>query len=92
LITIEDYDKSLDGFSPYIANLLKDKDILVLGYSLLDWNMRIILRLLKIADSYQRLWVISGHEDEHQEIWKLRALNIYSLNLGVFAEELQKTL
>src|SRR5262249_6715957 len=68
LITMDDYLKSLDGLPPYISSLLKDQDILVLGYGLLDWNLRIILRLVKInSRARSKVWVIVGHDDPRQK-------------------------
>jgi hypothetical protein len=94
LITMDDYLNSLDGLAPYVESLLEGKDILVLGYGLVDWNLRIILRLLKIIGPAlrNRVWVIVGREDQRQEIWQSRNLTIYPSNLGVFAQELQRCL
>jgi hypothetical protein len=70
LITEEDYVDFLgrDGgrsyLPPYVAGLIENKDFLFLGYSLADWNIRVIIRkLFKQAANLSRI----SQEVENQE-------------------------
>jgi hypothetical protein len=100
LITEEDYVDFLGraGGSyvpPYVNGLMKDKNFLLLGYSLADWNVRVILRkLLKQAtrDSVRFWAIVNGHSDIQQELWQAHKLNIYPMDLLTFADELAKHL
>jgi SIR2-like domain len=125
LVTEEDYVDFLGraGGSyvpPYLHSLMESKDILFLGYSLEDWNIRVILRklfkqskqALKQPKERQmqeidtnnpsnageekeevRFWaIVRGRSDVEQEVWQAQNLNIYSMNLCSFAEELGKYL
>jgi SIR2-like domain len=69
---------------------MRGKSFLFLGYSLEDWNIRVILRkLLKSSDDSVRCWaVVRGRSTQEQEIWQARGLNVYSENLVEFAERL----
>ena len=79
----------------YISALIEGKDFLFLGYSLADWNVRVILRKLlrKISPGSVRFWaIVRGRSDIEEEMWKSHALNIYSMDLDEFGAELQKYL
>jgi hypothetical protein len=100
LITEEDYVDFLGraGGSyvpPYLTGLLEGKDFLFLGYSLENWNVRVILRKLlrRTTGGRVRFWaIVSGQSDVKQELWQAHDLNIYPMNLLTFAEELAKYL
>jgi hypothetical protein len=107
LITEEDYVDFLGrdkGYyvPTYVEGLMRGKDFLFLGYSLADWNVRVILRkLLKqasIASSASsarpvRCWaIVSGKTHFEQQVWKTQSLNIHSEDLQVFAKKLAETL
>jgi hypothetical protein len=100
LITEEDYVDFLgrpnDTYLPaYIFGLMKRKNFLLLGYSLTDWNVRVILRKIhRLAEKERvRIWaIVSGRSAAEQEIWQAHNLNIYSLDVREFAEELAKYL
>jgi hypothetical protein len=99
LVTEEDYVDFLGrtggGYvPPYITGLLQGKDLLFLGYSLADWNVRVILRkLLRQATQAVKFWaIVSGHSDVEQELWQARDLRIYPMDLLAFAEELANEL
>jgi hypothetical protein len=100
LITEEDYVDFLGrtGGSyvpPYINALMEGKDFLFLGYSLEDWNVRVILRkLLKRASPGRvRCWaIVRGRSDIEQKVWQVHGLNIYPMDLRRFAEELARYL
>jgi len=101
LITEEDYVDFLGRDSghylpPYIDALMQGKDLLFLGYSLADWNVRVILRkLLKRTASSRpmRCWaIVSGKSHVEQQVWQAQNLNIYPMDLLAFAEELKRNL
>jgi hypothetical protein len=97
LITEEDYVDFLGRDSgyyvpPYVSALMQGKDFLFLGYSLSDWNVRVILRkLLKRTAAARpvRCWaVVSGKTQIAQQVWQAQNLNIYPMDLTLFAKEL----
>ena len=99
LITEEDYvdflGKSGGYLPPYVSALIEGKDFLFLGYSLVDWNVRVILRKLlrRISPGSVRFWaIVRGRSDIEEEVWKSHALNIYPMDLNEFAAELQNYL
>jgi hypothetical protein len=101
LITEEDYVDFLGRVGgsyipPYINGLMEGKDLLFLGYSLLDWNVRVILRKLLRRPKTRgnvRFWaIVSGRSDVEQEIWQAHDLNIYPMDLLEFADELARHL
>jgi hypothetical protein len=97
LITEEDYVDFLGRESgyyvpPYVGALMQGKDFLFLGYSLADWNVRVILRkLLKRATAVKpvKCWaIVSGKTQIAQQVWQAQNLNIYAMDLPEFAAEL----
>jgi SIR2-like domain len=97
LITEEDYVDFLGRDSgyyvpPYVSALMQGKDFLFLGYSLSDWNVRVILRkLLKRTTAARpvRCWaIVSGKTQIAQQVWQAQNLNIYPMDLPEFAKEL----
>jgi SIR2-like domain len=98
LITEEDYVDFLgrDGgcyVPPYIDALMQGKDFLFLGYSLADWNVRVILRkLLKRSTALARpvkCWaIVNGKNRVEQQVWQANNLNIYPMDILAFAKEL----
>jgi hypothetical protein len=100
LITEEDYVDFLgraDGryVPPYVSALMQGKDFLFLGYSLEDWNVRVILRklLTRSAAGSVKFWaIVSGHSEVEQQVWQAQNLNIYPMDLLAFSEELARHL
>ncbi len=96
LITEDDYVDYLgrdqgNYVPPYIEGLMRGKNFLFLGYSLEDWNVRVILRkLLKsIRPEEIRFWaIVRGRSDAEQLIWQHKNLNIYPMDLRIFTERL----
>jgi SIR2-like domain len=100
LITEDDYVDYLGRdqgkyIPPYIESLMRGNSILFLGYSLEDWNVRVILRkLLESIPSREsseeiRFWaIVRGRSDAEQRIWQHRNLNIYPMDLLEFTERL----
>jgi hypothetical protein len=100
LITEEDYVDFLGRaggsyIPPYLMGLMEGKAFLFLGYSLEDWNVRVILRkLLKPPKSDDvKCWaVVRGRSEREQEVWQARDLNVYSMDLSEFASNLKEHL
>lgn len=96
LITEEDYVDYLgrdqgNYIPPYINGLMEAKNFLFLGYSLEDWNVRVILRkLLKpIKPGNVRCWaIVRGRNDTEQSVARAQSLNIYPMNLLEFSDKL----
>jgi SIR2-like domain len=101
LVTEEDYVDFLGRANsyvpPYVNALMKGKDMLFLGYSLEDWNVRVILRKLMRHVSPEsgniRFWaIVRGRSDAEEEVWKSNNLNVYPIDLNTFIMELKKYL
>lgn len=100
LITEEDYVDFLGRaggkyIPPYVSALMEGKDFLFLGYSLEDWNVRVILRklLMRPVSGGVKFWaVVSGQSEVQQQVWQAQNLNIYPMDLLDFADELAKHL
>jgi hypothetical protein len=96
LITEEDYVDYLGRDSgiyipPYINGLMQGKNLLFLGYSLEDWNVRVILRKLLLATKAGdvRCWaIVRGRSDIEQRLWQTKSLNIYPMDLLKFSDRL----
>jgi SIR2-like domain len=99
LITEEDYVDFLgrgDTNLPAIISsiMTRSRSFLFLGYSLADWNVRVILhKILKQSKQSKRIWaIVNGQSEVEQELWEARDLNIHSMDLQEFAVELKKHL
>jgi hypothetical protein len=100
LITEEDYVDFLGraggSYIPtYVNALMQGKDFLFLGYSLEDWNVRVILRKLltrAAAGSVKFYAIVDGPSEVEQQVWQAQNLNIYPMDLLTFAEELARHL
>jgi hypothetical protein len=99
LITEEDYvdflGRDKGHYVPlYVEAKMRNKDFLFLGYSLRDWNIRVILRkLLKGTSTARRCWaIVSGKSQVEQQVWARQNFNIHSENLKDFAQKLDKEL
>ena len=96
LITEEDYVDYLgrdhgEYVPPYINGLMEGKNFLFLGYSLEDWNVRVVLRKLlnKITPGDVRCWaIVRGRSDTEQRVWQSQSLNIYPMDLLKFSDKL----
>jgi hypothetical protein len=96
LITEEDYVDYLgrdqgNYIPPYVNGLLQGKNFLFLGYSLEDWNVRVILRKLlgPMKPGDLRCWaIVRGRGDTEQRVWQSQSLNIYPMDLREFSERL----
>lgn len=96
LITEKDYVDYLgrdqgNYIPPYINRLMEGKNFLFLGYSLEDWNVRVILSKLldRIKPGDVRCWaVVRGRSDTEQRVWQSQSLNIYPMDLLKFSDRL----
>lgn len=73
------------------------------GYGLGDWNLRVLLRSLpnvlsadkrgKTPDKDIKSWAIQSRpSEEAQIVWRKRLVNIYDVDINVFAAELRREL
>ncbi|MBL8660282.1 MAG: SIR2 family protein [Rhodospirillales bacterium] len=100
VITEEDYVRFLGGFSakqlalvpPMLAAMMKTRHFLFLGYSLRDWNLRVLLDMLSQFDNNaakRRSWAIQHNPDTVEErIWERKAVDVYGLDLQMFVGDL----
>jgi SIR2-like domain len=96
LITEEDYVDYLgrgesNYIPPYIYGLMEGKNFLFLGYSLEDWNIRVILRKLlkQLRPGDVRCWaIVKGRSDTEQRVWRTQYLDIFPMDLMEFTSKL----
>jgi hypothetical protein len=97
LITEGDYVDYLgrdqgDYIPPYINGLMRGKNFLFLGYSLEDWNVRVILSKLLDPNKPGSVccWaIVLGRSDAEQRVWQSQSLNIFPMDLRVFTDQLE---
>jgi SIR2-like domain len=103
VITEEHYLRFLGGFSskvvlvpPDLAAMMKTRHFLFLGYSLRDWNLRVMLDMLGQFESNAsklRSWAVQYDPDAIEgEIWERKSLDIVRLDLQQFVDDLAKVL
>ncbi len=101
LITEQDYvdflGRAQTCVPPYLATRMAQARFLFLGYSLADWNVRIMLRKLrqpaKTQDDQLRSWAIHKNPGQaERKIWEAHKVNIYDLDLKAFGRELAQEL
>ena len=108
VITEEDYVEFLSRMmaSAAIPSMLypyfRDRSFLFLGYSLRDWNLRVLLKNLskyfyKRAggsdddDDQLPSWAIQRSPSElERQLWKKRKVNIFDISLNEFASKMQQ--
>jgi hypothetical protein len=94
LITEEDYVDFLGRaggsyIPPYLMGLMQGKAFLFLGYSLEDWNVRVILSKLLKPGGVTCWAIVRGRSEREEEVWHARGLNVYSIDLSEFAAKLK---
>lgn len=104
VITEEDYVRFLGGFSskqlvlvpPLLAAMMKTRHFLFLGYSLRDWNLRVLLDMLSQFDnnaSRLQSWAIQYDPDLVEErIWERKSVNVFGLDLQTFVDDLARVI
>jgi hypothetical protein len=112
VITEEDYVEFLwrmtgrsGGVPKLFLDHLRRVHFLFLGYSLNDWNFRLLLRYLRGAlpkgrpgraqysedDDELRSWAIQFQPSElERELWSARGVKIFSVDIGEFSAELRR--
>jgi len=101
LITEEDYvgflsnawNKEKPMVPPTITAQLIRRSFLFLGYSLTDWNFRVMLENLANTGGELRRppksWSIQLHPEKvDEELWSKKNVNVYSQDLGDFVDRL----
>jgi hypothetical protein len=105
VLTESDYiefleDDRLNRVPSRILDLMRRSNLLFLGYSLEDWNFRVLLQRLQRIQTRQkqskkRHWAcrLTAHADEvENRFWRLRGVELYPISLDVFLERLRKTI
>ena len=101
VVTEDDYIKSLAiaglhdrGMPPAIAHLLKTSTILYLGYSLEDWDFRMIfkslLEPLERDEQYESFAFQRNPPSHWVKFWGKRGINILDMDLTAFAAQLEE--
>jgi hypothetical protein len=86
------------------ASHFRRKHFLFLGYSLADWNFRVVLRNLETplpgqiagardeeSEDERKSWAIQYQPSElEQKLWTARDVNIYDLDVNEFARQLRE--
>jgi hypothetical protein len=81
-----------------ILQVLRVARLLFLGYSLEDWNFRVLLRRINLLqqqrnDEKLRHWACLLNADTVEKgFWNKRGVNVYECGLDIFLEALQKEL
>ncbi len=98
VITEEHYTRFLASFSsakkstlvpPDIALMMRDSRFLFLGYSLRDWNLRVLLETVSRVDR-PRSWAVQADPDiVEKKIWSTKDVGVYGVNLRDFVKELE---
>lgn len=104
VITEDDYAEFLvrmakqTAIPAIFAELFGRRHFLFLGYSLSDWNFRVILSkierdLPRTAREELPSWSIQQRPSQlEQELWERRGVTIYDLPIKAFVEELERVL
>lgn len=101
LITEQDYVDFLGRSTllvpQYLWNRMEEKNFLFLGYSLVDWNVRVLLRKLRnpstLGAEDRRSWAIIRHPGAADEaIWRKHGIEMFDCDLQQFTERLAQTM
>jgi hypothetical protein len=105
VLTESDYvefleDDRLNKVPSRVLDLMRRSNLLFLGYSLEDWNFRVLLQRLQRIQTRQkqarkRHWAcrLIEHPDEvEQRFWNHRGVELYGISLDIFLEKLRTTL
>lgn len=101
LITEQDYVDALGhgerSVPSYFKTLMRSRNLLFLGYTLRDWNVRVLVRKIQMAcgatnqrrDWPHRFWAVIKEPGEVAgEIWQRQGLNIFDYDLKEFVDRL----
>jgi hypothetical protein len=80
----------LRQFPPALAREFQQKHFLFLGYSLEDWNFRVILRKIQLTaglgEDFKSWAVRLNPSDTEQQFWAKRNVDVYGMDLGLFTQ------
>lgn len=86
----------MKNFPPAFTRVLQEQHVLFLGYSLEDWNFRVILRKLQITRSPGQKylwWAIQRNSSKIEErFWQKRNVELFNVDLKKFVEEMKSKL
>jgi hypothetical protein len=79
---------------PLLRNVMKDANFLFLGYSLSDWNLRVILRSIWAEQSLKETsWAVMDKTKEWDETyWKENRVEFLKLSLNEYVSQLSLAL
>jgi hypothetical protein len=82
----------LDMIPSKLLDKLRNNHLLFLGYSLRDWNLRVIFRLMwKTTRLHWKSWAIQLQPQElDTRFWAKRDVDIFDMPLKDFIDELDK--
>jgi hypothetical protein len=100
VVTEDDYIECLTrtevvkNLPPAVARRMHRCHYLFLGYSLRDWNLRVMLhRIWKERARQNNSWAVVSHPDPLEvEAWRSRSVEIYDMELGAFSARLTQEL
>ena len=100
VVTEDDYIECLTrtevvkNLPPAVARRMHRCHYLFLGYSLRDWNLRVMLhRIWKDRAKQNNSWaVVSAPDPLEVEAWRSRSVEIYDMELGDFSQRLVREL
>jgi hypothetical protein len=100
VVTEDDYIECLTrtevvkNLPPAVARRMHRCHYLFLGYSLRDWNLRVMLhRIWKDRARQNNSWAVVSHPDPLEvEAWRSRSVEIYDMELGAFSARLGREL
>lgn len=100
VVTEDDYIECLTrteivkNLPPAVARRMHRCHYLFLGYSLRDWNLRVMLhRIWKERAKQNNSWAVVSRPDPLEvEAWRSRTVEIYDMDLGAFAARLSQQL
>jgi hypothetical protein len=104
VITEEDYVEFLSRMTTQkavpalLSRCFRDRNFLFLGYSLGDWNLRVILKNIAkmrpaksiLGDDLLPAWAIQKNPTELEcRLWEKRGVNIFNITVGEFIAKLK---
>ena len=106
LITEQDYvdflGRSKSYIPPAIELSMRERGFLFIGYSLADWNVRVLLHKLRALgprthkdgkDRPLRSWAIRKKPSEAERaIWTAHGVNVYDVEIEEFVQKLSEAL
>jgi hypothetical protein len=105
VVTESDYvevleDDRLNKVPSRVLDIMRRSNLLFLGYSLEDWNFRVLLQRLeriqtRKKERKKRHWacrLMDKPDEVEQRFWNLRGIELYSISLDTFLNNLKASL